>query len=79
MSWIPVPPLTLASDSYSYPATFGSPLPPVVSQQQWLLPVRPKEEIFPEEKTPHLQPVIDKCTNQIFIGELLSFIQESCY
>lgn len=77
MSWIPVPPIATSdknlapTPSFSYPpptATFGSSPPATTRQPHWPLSYGPKEEIFPENKTPHLQPILDKYQNQIFIG-----------
>ena len=81
MSWIPVPPIATSdknlapTPSFSYPpptATFGSSPPAATRQPHWPLSYGPKEEIFPENKTPHLQPILDKYQNQIFIGKFLA-------
>ena len=78
MSWIPVPPLSTSdtnnapTPSYPFPspaAAFGSSPPATSHQPHWLLPYGPREEIFPEDIKPHLQPILNKCQNDIFIGE----------
>jgi len=83
MSWIPVPPLSTSdtnnapAPSYPFPspaAPFGSSPPATSHQPHWLLPYGPREEIFPEDIKPHLQPILNKCQNDIFIG--LEYIVE---